>query len=645
MTRMNWLKLKNKHLVFIIFSLGVYFGFAQDLEKWQKKYEGHHELILKESQTYNFTINKNKLHVVQDNYFESIIFSEMGIHNNSELLHYSDLVPLKSHEAFTIINDRGKEKKIAIKQYTDKKAQQRNVFYSDLIERKIVFPNLELGAKKTYSYQSEFLDPFLLHRFSFVSDLPIKKSSFEIIADKGIEIGYKIFNDFENRIVFSKKEHKGKNIYTWEMNEVLPLKYESNNPGYLYIAPHIVFYIQSYMAGKEKVELLGNIDQLYKYYLNFVKDLNKNEDAELKAITEQLVKGMTSDKEKIKAIFYWVKDNIKYVAFENGYEGFIPREASVVNQRRFGDCKDMSSIITDMARYANVPNVNLCWVGTRRIPYSYAEVSTPAVDDHMIASVEIDGEIIFLDATDSETPFGLPSSFIQGKEVLVRDGESYKIVKAPIVEAAKNSVSEKIKAKLTGAKIEGKGQFFMEGLARTNFLLNIGDASNKARFDIIKGLVQKGNNKFNLKDYQEYNISDRDLPYQVDFNFELDNYVVEVSDEMYVNLFLDKPLEKLTIEADRKSMYEFDFLFVQSLEIELEIPENMKVKTLPENASLNNDLVKYKVEYELKDRKIILNFEIETKKILLEKSDFELWNQTIKDLKSLYNEMIMLKTK
>src|SRR5690606_40318857 len=135
MTRMNWLKLKNKHLVLIIFSLGVYFGFAQDLEKWQKKYEGHHELILKESQTYNFTINKNKLHVVQDNYFESIIFSEMGIHNNSELLHYSDLVPLKSHEAFTIINDRGKEKKIAIKQYTDKKAQQRNVFYSDLIER------------------------------------------------------------------------------------------------------------------------------------------------------------------------------------------------------------------------------------------------------------------------------------------------------------------------------------------------------------------------------------------------------------------------------------------------------------------------------------------------------------------------------
>ncbi len=642
---MSWLKLKNRYLFLTLFISGTSIGFTQELEKWQNKYEGHNELILKESQTYNFTINKNKLHILQNSYYESVIFSEMGIHNNTEFLHYSDLVPLKSHEAFTVINDKGKEKKIAIKQYTDKKAQQRNIFYSDLKERKIVFPNLEVGAKKIYSYQSEFLDPFLLHRFSFVSDLPVENSSFEIIADKGIEIGYKIFNDSQNKILFSKKEHKGKVIYIWEMKDILPLKYESNNPGYLYIAPHIVFYVQSYVIGKEKVELLGDTNQLYKYYLNFVRNLNQTEDSNLKVITEELTGGMSSDREKIKAIFYWVKDNIKYVAFENGYEGFIPREASLVNQRRYGDCKDMASIITEMAKYANVPNVNLCWIGTRKIPYSYAEVSTPAVDDHMIASVEIDGEMIFLDATDSETIFGLPSSFIQGKEALVRNGESYKIVPVPIVEAAKNSVSEKIIAKLNGSKIEGSGQFVMKGLARTNFLLTIGDAANKTRFDIIKSLVQKGNNKFNLKEYKEYNISERDLPYKVDFNFELDSYVVAVGDEIYINLFLDKPLEKLTIEKDRKSMYEFDFLFTQSLEINFEIPENKKINSVPENVIRDNDLLKYSLEYEVKDQQMVLKFQIETKKILLKDTDFELWNKTIKDLKSLYSEMIILKNK
>lgn len=639
---MSWLKSKSKNILLFTGLLCVCNGFAQQLSEWQKKHSGHNELIIKEAQSYDFSIHKNQLQILQDNYYESVILSEMGIHNNSESFSFSELVPLKKYEAYTVVHSKGKERKIPIQQVSDKNSNQSNIFYSGVKDRKLIFSNLEVGAKKVYSYQSEFLDPCLLHRFSFAGILPMEQSSFEIITDKNIEIGYKIFNDPNQKISFSKSERKGKNIYSWELHDVDPLVYESNNPGFLYIAPHIVFYIRSYVAGKEKIELLGNTEQLYKYYQNFIKELNQTEDANLKAITQELTKNLTSDKDKIQAIFYWVKDNIKYVAFENGYEGFIPREASLVNERRFGDCKDMSSIITEMAKYAAVPHVNLCWIGTRRIPYSYRDISTPSVDDHMIASVELDEEIIFLDATDRETRFGLPSSFIQGKEALISNGDSYKIVSVPIVEAQKNSIVEKLHVELNQNKLEGLGEIAIQGLARTNFLLDIGDASNKARFEAIKSLVLKGNNKFILKEYKEHNISDRDLPYQVDFVFELDNYVVEASGETYINLFLDKPFEKLTIEKNRKAKFEFDFLLKQQLEINLEIPKDKKVFSVPENISEDNHLLKYTIKYEVLDNKLILEFEIETKKILLDNSDFELWNQSVKELKSHYSEMAIL---
>lgn len=619
---------------------------AQELSDLQKKYPGHSELILSETQSYQFSVQKNKLQVLQDNYFESIILSDIGIQNNSESFTFSELVPVNSYNAFTVIKNNGKDKKIPMNQAVDKNADQQNIFYSGVTERKLTFTNLEIGAKKVYNYQSEFLDPYLLHKYIFANNVPIENSTLEIVTDKDIEIGFKIFNDPTNKIVYSVSEKKGKLVYSWSLKDIAPLKYESNNPGYLYIAPHVIVYVKSYKLNGKKVDVLGEIDQLFDYYKSFVKDLNVSEDENLKNTTIELTKNLTTDEEKIKAIFYWVKDNIKYVAFENGYEGFIPREAKLVNERKFGDCKDMSSIITEMAKYASIPNVNLCWIGTRQIPYSYVDIATPAVDNHMIAAFEHEGKIIFLDATDKETKYGLPTSFIQGKDALIKIGNSYKIIPVPVVDAEENVVEETLNLKLNKNKIEGSGKMSINGLTRSHYLLSMGDASGKTRFEMVKSLVLKGNNKFNLKDFNEENIKDRNLPYIINFNFDLDNYVIHAGNESYINLFLDKPLEKLNIENERKSMFELDFLLKNKMNFQLEIPSDLKLKTLPKNDSLDNELLKYTIEYIIeKEDKIILKFEIETKKLLIKNEDFELWNKSIKQLKTNYNEAIILASK
>jgi len=50
-----------------------------------------------------------------------------------------------------------------VTQTNEKQAKQNSVFYNDVKERQLIFSNLEAGAKKVYSVQTEFLDPFLLH--------------------------------------------------------------------------------------------------------------------------------------------------------------------------------------------------------------------------------------------------------------------------------------------------------------------------------------------------------------------------------------------------------------------------------------------------------------------------------------------------
>ena len=641
---MTWLKLLNRITFFWLFFYGAIGDVKAQttLADYKNTYPNYNEIVVNDQQSYNITIEDKKLKIIQDNQYESMILTENGIANNTESFSYSDLIKLKNYEAYSVITENEKEKKIKVTQTTEKQLQESSVFFNDVKERVLTFPSLTAGSKKVFSYQTEFMDPYLLHKFIFGNNIPIQNSSIEIKTDKEINIGYKIFNDPKNEIVFSKTEKKGKWIYKWTLKNILPLKFEANSPGFLYIVPHINIYITDYTIDSKVIEVLGNENKLFDYYSGFVKNLNQKEHTDLKNLALELTKIETNDSDKIKNIFYWVKNNIKYIAFENGYEGFIPREASFVLERKFGDCKDMASIISSMATLAGVKNVNIAWIGTRTIPYSYAELATPSVDNHMIAVFKEGPEYVFLDATDKETKYGIPTAFIQGKEAMLSENGTYKIIKVPIVPPEKNEIKEEIQLTILNNKLVGKGKMMMHGFNRSHTLASIGDASNKTRFEMIKELVLKGNNKFNLKEYSEENLQERDKPYGIAFNFDLENYIVKVDKEIYINLFLDKIYDKMSIEKERTSKYEFEYLTYFNTKYELEIPQNCTVKYLPKNFTLDNELLKADFVYEMQNNTVTLNIQLKVKKILLDTIDFKLWNETIKKIKSNYTETLIL---
>ena len=642
---MNWLKSLNK-IAKLLLCLCFIQAYGQNtVSELKLKYPDYNELILNDVQSYRISIENKKLKIIQDNLTETMILSDLAIHSNKESFVYSDLVKLVEYDAYSIINDKGKEKKIKVSQASEKFHQESNIFHSAVKEKQLTFPNLETGAKKFLNYKTEFVDPHLLHKFVFGSGLPIVNSSLEIISDKDITIGYKIFNDPENQIQFSKTEKKGKWVYKWSLKDLKPLKSEDYAPNFLYFVPHIDVYIKDYTIDDKKVAVLDDVNQLFTYYKGFVSNLNAKEDPALKALVEKITADKTSETEKVKSIYYWVKDNIKYVAFEQGYEGFIPREAKLVFERKFGDCKDMASIITAMAKMAKIDNVYITWIGSRNIPYTYSDLATPAVDDHMIATYKKGNDYIFLDATDKETEFGSPSSFIQGKEALIDENGTLKIIPVPIMPSTSNEVRENIQLKIDSDILSGNGKMTFFGYNRGHYLSQIGDATDKTRFEMLKTLVLKGNNKFILNQYAETNINDRDKPYEVTYDFKLENYVIKIDDEIFINLNLDRAYETFILEEDRKYKIELDFLLFNNSTYELEIPKNYAVSYLPPNTNFNNDLMEVEINYTAKENKIILTTKIKIKKILFDKSEKDTWNQSIRSLKKAYNESLILKLK
>lgn len=616
---------------------------AQQPNEYQNKYPGQSEVVTEYVEHYYIQLDKNnQLKISQDNIEETMILTDKGTGFSAvESIVFSDLNSIKSYEAYTLNTIDKKEKKTPIARIVDKKLDQESVFDSDVKLKLFNYANLTLGSKKVLKYTVDFKDPYLLHRFMFATGTPHVQRTLKISYPENIQLEYKMFNTNGLEIIENSDTKKGIKTLTFTHLNPEIIRNDNNAAGRMYEAPHLHFWVSEYTANQEKKEVLGTTDKLYAYYYNFIQQINQKENSALKTFTLDLIKDKTSDEEKLKTIFRWVQKNIKYVAFESGYEGFIPREAGLVFERKYGDCKDMTSIITEMAKYAQVPNVNFTWIGTREIPYTYKELPTPAVDNHMIATYISGDQIIYLDATDENVPFGLPSNFIQGKEALIAQNKSYKLATVPEISAGINQRKDIIDIQLDQQKIIGKGVYTTEGLIATSLRNIIGD-NQKKRKDFAFALLQKGNNKFKLNAFEEKNFDQNELPYSFDYSFELENYVVNAGKEIYVNLAMDKPLQNDSFEPTRKQTYDNDYLQKDVYQVSLQIPKNSKITYVPKDVFFENDLLKYSFVYKILQDKVVLDYQIETKKILIKPSEFSLWNETIKKLKENYLETIII---
>ncbi len=273
----------------------------------------------------------------------------------------------------------------------------------------------------------------------------------------------------------------------------------------------LFFYIEKYVNDKgEQVKYLSDTNDLFKLNSGFIKDINKVAGPELKRIVDSLVKGAPSQEVKARRIYSWVQDNIKYVAFEDGMEGFIPRDANFVCSRRFGDCKDMSSILTLMLNTAGVPAYHT-WIGTRSLPYTYRETPLPIVDNHMICAIQLKkNEFIFLDGTDPTCVFGIPSSHIQDKEALIAlENGTYTIAKVPSPAKETNQLIDTCYLQLTDKGITGRINTHLSGYYAMNTHAALNYVNGKDKDKYMRGKFSRGSNKFQLNNYETGDLSNK----------------------------------------------------------------------------------------------------------------------------------------
>jgi len=349
------------------------------------------------------------------------------IHNARGMAWASVAIPfglnsrIQSLQARTITAD-GRVIELQPQEVYEIDAYPQFIFYSDRKAKLFAFPGVEAGSTVEYAYTVQINDPTLWPAWSFQEDVPVLNSEFSLVAPAEWPMNHRIYGD-SVRFTEKRVPQGFKSTYTWKAGPMAARRIETAMPTWretctwLSIAP-------------ENMENWRDVSTWY----NRLSEGQTHCNAEMKRHVQTLVHDAHTPEERLQRLFEWVRDHIRYVAVSVGIGSFQPHAAEETFRLRYGDCKDMSTLLAALAREAGV-TVYPALISTRQNGPVDTTLATTLVFNHMIAwAPEISGGL-FMDATAKGCPFGQLPWGDQGASVLLTQGaKATRIMTSPVAD-------------------------------------------------------------------------------------------------------------------------------------------------------------------------------------------------------------------
>lgn len=489
--------------------------------------------------------------------------------------------------------------------------------------------------------EKKYFDSKYLTSIYFHSWFPAKEKIVTIKVPDWLELDILEFNFTGYKVTKQKTLEKGVTIYTFKLQNIIAMKSENRGIGTAYTYPHLMLVVKSFTVDGKKEKGFGDVGDLYNWYNYLYKKCNNNPD-ELKAKVAELTKGKTTDQDKVKSIFYWVQDNIRYIAFEDGLAGFIPASAQDVFKSKYGDCKGMANLMTEMLKIAGLESY-MTWIGTRHIPYDYSLPSL-AVDNHCISTVILNGKEYFLDGTEKYIPFGDYAWRIQGKEVLIGKGDKYDVKKVPVLDKEKSKILTQTSFQLKDNVLKGHVKVTLTGEQRTGFHQYYHELPTDEKKKMIQRFLEFGNKNLVVNAVKTSDLNNREIPVVVEGDIDLSNYIITEDKEVYVGIdFFPENLRGIDPDEKRQQDYALHSAYVAQDETELILPAGYKVASMPAAISEKNEDYEVTGSYASKDNKVIFKKTLSFNSGRIRKADFENWKNFVKKLKDFNSNLILVK--
>ncbi len=523
--------------------------------------------------------------------------------------------------------------------------------YNDLWKFKsITFPNVKVGSiiELKYSLKSENLS--VLPDFQFQYAIPVNYAEYlteipEFYIYKAMKTGFVEVEKKEKMEAtsqpYEEKVDLAKVSRSLEYNQISSSYKVENVPAF--VEENFVNNSENYL-GKIEQELQTirmpneKPKQIASTWESVAKSIfeDKNFGAELIKYNyflnevKQLTANLTTDREKVIALFEFVKNRMNW----NGKYGYYTKKGvEAAYQEKTGNVAEINLMLTAVIKIAGY-DAKPVLVSTR--DNGIAMFPNRTKFNYVITAVTLENETLLFDATSKNAlPNILPIRDLNWFGRMIKnDGTSAEVDLMPKM-ISKDVVNLLATIKSDGS-IEGKIREQYFDYNAYSFREHYGNLAPATQIERL----EKKYKGIEVSDYDFSNKSEFDKPIVESFTFQLTNGIDVIGDKMYFSPLLFFALTENPFKQENRE-YPIDFSFPTQDKylINITIPDGYVVETLPKSVSIpmseNKGTLKYLISNTDKQIQLSVTFDSNTAIISAENYN---------ELKAYYAEVVKKQT-
>jgi transglutaminase-like putative cysteine protease len=343
------------------------------------------------------------------------------------------------------------------KESIDDSQMAENIYDPNMRLLQVNIPSLEIGDV-VHSVERENIErPIIPGQYAeenvFEGTGFIRHITYEVYAPEDRPLKRIVLRDEIPGTVISSIKPGDNNtiVYRWEVNNVPRMFDETSMPPYAEVLQRLF------------VSTMPDWAAVSKWYWELSQSHLAATTPEMQQTNALLIANQPTDLDKVKAIFYFVSNKVRYMGItpEKDRPGFEPHDVSITFGKKYGVCRDKAALLVSMLRLAGLNAYPvLVSVGTHKD----AEVPDPFFN-HAIAGVELEkGQVILMDPTDENTRELLPASDRNQSFLVCRaDGDTVRL--SPIQSPDENLLRIKTTGVLNAdGTIEAKSELSFQGV-------------------------------------------------------------------------------------------------------------------------------------------------------------------------------------
>jgi len=478
-----------------------------------------------------------------------------------------------------VVSPAGKRAEVKRQQIADAAAFESYALYADSMVRAINFPGVVPGSTVEYSWEQEIGNLFFLpDRFDLQEAIPVRIKVLTVQAPADFLLRAPVRGASPE---YEREERDGLVTQRWTVRDVAPLKREPLLPPIEDLVPNVTIVPRRIVWSGVATIDAANWSGIGRFYWDLARD-RMVPSPEVAEAARALVQGIASPDDRLRALFEFVQGKINYVSISLGVGGWQPHTNGDVYRFRYGDCKDKATLLIAMLRAVDLEALPVL-IRTRDA--GRIDPDNPGVVfNHAIVAVPRPDGYLFLDPTDTVTPFGdLPGDDQGVPVVVVKSDGTGEFLETPLSPPERNRRDRTVRGSISAAgNFEGTLDIAAWGQRRVD-MAGFLDSRPSEREDDLEDLIASLCPGSIMKGYEVAPPRGPQDPIRVTIRFTVPQFVTRAAGlEILSPQIVRLPwLAQMATAPDRTHALYLDYPRQENSEVRLALPPGRTLKKVP----------------------------------------------------------------